>query len=61
MPIDDAAYGRQADAAAFEFVRPVKPLKRAEQLLRVIHFESHTVAVLRSRSFSNPAGRNIRQ
>jgi hypothetical protein len=43
MSMNDPRDGGQSNADAFEFVVPMQPLKRAEQVLCVGHIESGTV------------------
>ena len=43
MTVDDSLHCCQTDAASLELIGTVQPLKRSEQLLRVIHVEANAV------------------
>src|SRR5689334_5309570 len=43
MTLDDAANVSEADAAALEVLRAMKPLEDSEQLVGVLHVEAHAV------------------
>src|SRR5437899_1510427 len=43
VPLDDAAHIGEADSRALEFIGAVKPLEHPEELVRVLHVETHAI------------------
>ena len=69
VTVNDALAGRQADAAAREFIRRMQALERAEEFVRIRHIEADAVvryavyrfALTLSFGHPSPAGRGGRE
>src|SRR5262249_41764550 len=52
VAMHDAAHICEPDAGSFKLVRPMEPLKDAEQLARILHVESYPIVLYENHDFS---------